>query len=46
MFLKLEAYAFKGTPVLDLKPYIKSSDCVPEAEASEFIKKDENYLTW
>nr|MDO8079821.1 tRNA (N6-threonylcarbamoyladenosine(37)-N6)-methyltransferase TrmO [Candidatus Freyarchaeota archaeon] len=37
--------AFNGTPVLDLKPYIKISDCVPEAEAPEFVKEEGNYLT-
>lgn len=36
--------AFNGTPVLDLKPYIKSSDCIPEAEAPEFVKKEGSYL--
>jgi tRNA-Thr(GGU) m(6)t(6)A37 methyltransferase TsaA len=37
--------AFNGTPVLDIKPYIKISDCVPEAEAPAFVKKEGNYLT-
>ncbi|MEM3593984.1 MAG: tRNA (N6-threonylcarbamoyladenosine(37)-N6)-methyltransferase TrmO [Candidatus Jordarchaeaceae archaeon] len=32
--------AFNGTPVLDLKPYIKSSDCFPEAKAPEFLDRE------
>lgn len=32
--------AFNGTPVLDIKPYIKSSDCVPEAKVPEFLNNE------
>lgn len=35
--------AFNGTPVLDLKPNIKISDCIPESEAPAFVKKERNY---
>ncbi len=37
--------AFNGTPILDIKPYIKNLDCVPEAKAPPFIEKEKNYLT-
>jgi tRNA-Thr(GGU) m(6)t(6)A37 methyltransferase TsaA len=32
--------AFNETPVLDIKPYIKSSDCITEAKAPEFVDNE------
>ena len=29
--------AFEGTPVLDIKPYIISSDCRPEAKVADWL---------
>lgn len=37
--------AFNETPVLDIKPYIKSSDCIPEAKTPEFLNNEEDHLT-
>ncbi len=37
--------AFNGTPILDIKPYIKISDCIPDAKAPAFVEKEKNYLT-
>ena len=31
--------AFDGTPIVDLKPYIPSGDCVPGASVPEWVKR-------
>jgi tRNA (adenine37-N6)-methyltransferase len=31
--------AFDGTPIVDLKPYIPSGDCVPDASVPEWVKR-------
>jgi len=31
--------AFDGSPILDLKPYIPSEDCIADASAPEWVKR-------
>ena len=31
--------AFDGSPIIDLKPYIPASDCVPDASVPEWVKR-------
>jgi tRNA-Thr(GGU) m(6)t(6)A37 methyltransferase TsaA len=31
--------AFDGSPIIDLKPYIPGSDCVPDASVPEWVKR-------
>ncbi len=34
-----EIDAFDGSPIIDLKPYIPATDCVPEAAVPEWVKR-------
>jgi tRNA (Thr-GGU) A37 N-methylase len=31
--------AFDGSPIIDLKPYIPGSDCMPDASTPEWVKR-------
>lgn len=31
--------AYEGTPVLDIKPYLRRGDCIPEAVMPDWLKK-------
>lgn len=31
--------AFDGSPIIDLKPYIPASDCVPDASVPEWVRR-------
>ena len=31
--------AFDGSPIIDLKPYIPASDCVPDASVPDWVKR-------